>query len=154
MCAFVWRALRPRRARRYDQSIGNDFRRGVAAPSGGRREWSPKKSDIKAPARPAGASGGVDSEAWNAWHYGDENGEYSREATFQTRRSVLANETPTNRWFQRRRTRSKEERDEAAALNQIRVEKDSVISRLKARREERRSGRPRADDDEGKCTIS
>mmetsp|Transcript_21204 Transcript_21204/g.73240 ORF Transcript_21204/g.73240 Transcript_21204/m.73240 type:complete len:211 (+) Transcript_21204:149-781(+) len=132
----------------YDQSIGNDFRR----PSEPRAEWRPRRGNITAP-RPTHPGGRpVDTEAWNAWHYGDENGEYSRESTIDTsRRSRDKNATRTNKWFKRRNVRSHEERQEAAALNAIRDEKDNVVRRMRERREARRSGTKAAAEG---CAIS
>ena len=94
----------------------------------------------------------MDTEAWNAWHYGDENGEYSRESTIDaSQRSRDKNATRTNKWFKRRNVRSHEERQEAAALNAIRDEKDNVVRRMRERREARRNGTKAAAEG---CAIS
>lgn len=136
--------------RRYDSELGRNPARATVARV--RTRESPK-----APSFPGGGSG-VDSEAWNAWHYGEEtNGGYSRDATHQTHKTRDSQKTATTAWFERRNetsTRTPEERADAAQWTAIRAAKDDVIGRLKKRREERRSGAAPAKAEPDACAIS
>ena len=85
---------------------------------------------------------------------GDEtSGGYSRSSTFQTNKTREANKTKTNKWFERK-IRSAEERADAAAMNEVRREKENVVERLRRRREARRAGLSREDAAGGGCCVS
>lgn len=130
--------------RMYDAEIGNATS-PVLKPSV-RQSPSPT-----APHAHPGGGSGVDSDTWNAWHYGDGD-TVSRDAVFQTNRSKADGETTTTKWFSRK-IRSQEERNDAAAMNAARQEKQNVVDRLKAKAKARRAGQE-LNVEAGGCVVS
>ena len=130
--------------RAYDAEIGNS-----TSPLA-KRPTSIRKSPTAPHAYPGGGSG-VDGDAWNAWHYGDGD-TVQRDPVFQTNRTRDGEKTTTTKWFERK-IRSQEERNDAAAMNAVRQEKQNVVDRLKAKARARRAGRD-VSGEQGGCVVS
>ena len=114
------------------------------------KRQSIRKSPTAPHAYPGGGSG-VDGDTWNAWHYGDGD-TVSRDPVFQTNRTRDGEKTTTTKWFERK-IRSQEERNDAAAMNAVRQEKQNVVDRLKAKARARRAGRD-ISGEQGGCVVS
>ena len=130
--------------RAYDAEIGN------ATSPLAKRPTSIRKSPTAPHAYPGGGSG-VDGDTWNAWHYGDGD-TVQRDPVIQTNRTRDGEKTTTTKWFERK-IRSQEERNDAAAMNAVRQEKQNVVDRLKAKARARRAGRDLSAE-QGGCVVS
>ena len=75
-----------------------------------------------------------------------------RDPVFQTNRTRDGEKTTTTKWFERK-IRSQEERNDAAAMNAVRQEKQNVVDRLKAKARARRAGRE-VSGEQGGCVVS
>uniref|UniRef100_A0A7S3K7B5 J domain-containing protein n=1 Tax=Aureoumbra lagunensis TaxID=44058 RepID=A0A7S3K7B5_9STRA len=116
--------------KKYDQQIGNIPRVHF---TGGTRTLR-REQPLRAP-RPATGTKTFDYQTWNEWHYGDNKGRYSRNATEQfTTHDEERRKNPHTAYFDRQNLRSQQARQEAQALHSVRHEKNDIVNRLKARR--------------------